>query len=225
MKISIIVPVYNEEKTLEQVIQAVKAIPINKEIIVVDDGSQDKTPEILKQIQSQVDHICFHKVNKGKGAAIRTGIQVATGDYILIQDADLEYDPEDYSKLLRPIQKKWGSVVYGSRFTGEHRNMLFYHWIGNRFLTLITNILFNSTLSDMETGYKLIRTDILKKMKLRANRFGFEPEVTAKILKQGIRIYEVPISYAGREFEEGKKIHWYDGITAVALLFWFRFFD
>ena len=224
-KISIIVPVYNEEKTLEQVIQSVKAIPIDKEIIVVDDGSRDKTPEILKSMEKQVDVICYHAVNQGKGAAIRTGIQKATGEYILIQDADLEYDPEDYPKLLHPIERKKAIVVYGSRFTGEHRNMLFYHWIGNRFLTLMTNILYNSTLSDMETGYKLIQTDLIKKMKLRSNRFGFEPEITAKILKQGIRIYEVPISYAGREFDEGKKIHWYDGITALALLIWFRFFD
>ncbi len=220
-----IVPVYNEEKTLRQIIELVKAVPLDKEIVIVDDGSTDGTRDILKTLSGEVDQILYHEVNKGKGAAIRTGIQAATGEYILIQDADLEYDPEDYLKLLRPIQKGWATVVYGSRFTGEHRNMLFYHWIGNRFLTLITNILYNSTLSDMETCYKIIKADLLKGMKLRCDRFGFEPEVTSKILKQGIRIYEVPISYAGREFDEGKKIHWYDGINALAILIWYRFFN
>jgi len=221
----VIVPVYNEEKTLRQIIELVKAVPLDKEIVIVDDGSTDGTRDILKTLSGEVDQILYHEVNKGKGAAIRTGIQAATGEYILIQDADLEYDPEDYLKLLRPIQKGWATVVYGSRFTGEHRNMLFYHWIGNRFLTLITNILYNSTLSDMETCYKIIKADLLKGMKLRCDRFGFEPEVTSKILKQGIRIYEVPISYAGREFDEGKKIHWYDGINALAILIWYRFFN
>lgn len=226
MKISVIVPVYNEAKTIREIIESVRKVPLDKEIIIIDDGSTDATRDILKnELAGKVNQILFHETNKGKGAAIRTGIQAATGEYIIIQDADLEYDPEDYLKLLRPVEKGWATVVYGSRFTGEHRNMLFYHWIGNRFLTLITNILYNSTLSDMETCYKLIKTDLIKGMPLRCNRFGFEPEVTAKILKKGIRIYEVPISYAGREFDEGKKIHWYDGINALAILIWFRFFN
>jgi glycosyltransferase involved in cell wall biosynthesis len=225
MKISIIIPVYNEKNTVGELIKRVKAVPLEKEIIIVDDGSTDTTRQILERLRNQVDKILYHDGNQGKGAAIRTGIKEATGEYILIQDADLEYDPEDYFKLLRPIQKGWAEVVYGSRFTGEHRNMLFHHWLGNRFLTLTTNILYNTTLSDMETCYKLIKTDIIKPMRLKADRFGFEPEITAKILKQKIRIYEVPISYAGREFHEGKKIHWTDGVNALGILIWYRFFD
>ena len=225
MKISIIIPVYNEKNTVEQLIQLVNKVPLDKEIIIVDDGSSDGTREILDSLKSQVDKILHHDVNKGKGAAIRTGLEAVTGDYVLIQDADLEYDPEDYHKLLRPVQKGWAEVVYGSRFTGEHRDMLFHHWVGNRFLTLVTNILYNTTLSDMETCYKLIKTDIIKSLKLRSDRFGFEPEVSAKILKKHIRIYEVPISYAGREFHEGKKIRWTDGISALWILIWYRFFN
>lgn len=225
MKISIIIPVYNEQNTVEKLVQMVKNVPLEKEIIVVNDGSSDDTRQILDKLQPGVDQILHHETNQGKGAAIRTGLNTATGDYILIQDADLEYDPEDYLKLLRPIEKGWAQVVYGSRFTGEHRNMLFHHWVGNRFLTLVTNILYNTTLSDMETCYKLIKTDILKSIKLRSNRFGFEPEVTAKILRRKIRIYEVPVSYAGREFHEGKKIRWTDGLTALGLLLWCRLFD
>lgn len=228
MKLSIIVPVYNERNTIAKILELVKKVNIEnieKEIIVVDDGSDDGTREILKSLQSEVAHILFHNQNLGKGAAIRTGLSKVTGDYVLIQDADLEYDPEDYIKLLRPVLKGWAEVVYGSRFTGEHRNIFFFHWLGNRFLTFVTNFLYNTTLSDMETGYKLFKTEIIKSLPLRCNRFAFEPEVTAKILKRGIRIYEVPISYVGREYSEGKKIRWTDGIIALICLLWFRFFD
>jgi glycosyltransferase involved in cell wall biosynthesis len=164
-----------------------------------------------------------HGVNRGKGAAIRTGLENPTGDVVLVQDADLEYDPEDWPKLLAPILKGRARVVYGSRFTGERRNMLFLHWVGNRFLSLVTNVLYNSTLSDMETCYKLFQRDVLDGVQLRANRFEFEPEFTAKVLRRGIRIYEVPISYAGREPHEGKKITWRDGISALWTLVKYRF--
>jgi glycosyltransferase involved in cell wall biosynthesis len=190
---------------------------------MVDDGSDDGTRDVLTQLQDSTVRVVKHPVNRGKGAAIRTGLGHATGDVVLVQDADLEYDPEDWPILLAPVLKGRARVVYGSRFTGERRNMFFLHWAGNRFLSLVTNMLYNSTLSDMETCYKLFERDVLDGIQLRAERFDFEPEFTAKILRSGIRIYEVPISYAGREVDEGKKITWRDGVTALWTLVKYRF--
>jgi len=224
MKLSIIIPVYNEKNTLLELIKRVEEIDIDKEILLVEDASTDGTREVCQQLNGSV-RVLYHDKNKGKGAAIRTGLKEATGDYVLIQDADLEYDPEDYLKLLRPIEKGKAEVVYGSRFTGEHRNMFFLHWMGNKFLSLVTNLLYNSTISDMETCYKLVKRDIIQSLNLKCNRFDFEPEVTAKILKRKIRIYEVPISYCGREFQEGKKITWRDGVVALWVLIKYRFVD
>jgi len=226
MKLSIIIPTFNEAVTLSQIIQRVKNQSfknISKEIIVIDDGSTDATKKILSR-QTGIKKITLFK-NQGKGAAIRAGIKQAVGDYVLIQDADLEYDPTDIQSLLDPVLNKKAEVIYGSRFLGPHKNMLFWHLKGNQFLSLVTNFLYNTTLSDMEVGYKLIPKKLLDSITLKENRFGFEPEITAKILKQGIRIYEVPISYSGREFSEGKKITWVDGLIAFFLLFKYRFFD
>lgn len=226
MKLSIIIPVYNEKKTIREILEKVRSVDIgdiDKEIIVVDDFSTDGSREVLKEEKGI--KVFFHERNLGKGASIKTGLSHITGDFVLIQDADLEYDPEDYTKLLNPIIRGKADVVYGSRFTGERRNMLFFHWVGNRFLTLVTNILYNTTLSDMETCYKLFRADAVKGVKIRSNRFNFEPEITARVLKKGIRIYEVPISYAGREFDEGKKITWRDGLSALWTLVKYRFVD
>jgi glycosyltransferase involved in cell wall biosynthesis len=214
MKLSIIIPVYNESKTIGEIIRQVKAVKgFDKEIIVVNDGSTDKTSKVIKDIRDI--KVINHQKNQGKGSAIRTGIAKAGGDYLLVQDADLEYDPQDISTMLTPIRRGKAEVVYGSRFTGQRRNMFFWHWIGNQFLTLITNILYNTTLSDMETCYKLMPTKLAKSLNLKARHFEFEPEVTAKILKKGIRIWEVPISYAGREYHEGKKISAKDAIPAL----------
>ncbi|MBL7150660.1 glycosyltransferase family 2 protein [Candidatus Microgenomates bacterium] len=223
MKLSIIIPTYNEAQTIKEILRQVKAVrlPWQKEIIVVDDSSTDQTPQILKKITDI--KLIRHSYNKGKGSAIRTGIKQATGDYIIIQDADLEYDPREYKLLIKPIIDGKAKVVYGSRFTGQRRNMFFWHWVGNKFLTLVTNVLYNTTLSDMETCYKLIPRQLLISLKIKAKRFEFEPEVTAKILKQGIRIWEIPISYAGREFDEGKKISWKDGFPAFWTLIKYRF--
>lgn len=224
MKLSIIIPSFNEAATLPSAIARVKKVNLGntaKEIIVVDDGSTDGTKEKLKKITGIIK-VKLSK-NQGKGAAIRVGLQKATGDYVLIQDADLEYDPEDIPDLLTPVLNGQAKVVYGSRFTGPHRNMLFWHLMGNKLLSFVTNLLFNTTISDMEVGYKLIPTKLLKSLNLESNRFGFEPEVTCKLLNQGLRIYEVPISYSGREFEEGKKITWRDGVQALWLVIKFRF--
>jgi glycosyltransferase involved in cell wall biosynthesis len=226
-KLSVIVPVFNERNTVAEIVRRMRSVdlPVEREIVVVDDGSDDGTRAVLTQLADSTVRIVKHGVNRGKGAAIRTGLENSTGDVVLVQDADLEYDPEDWPKLLAPILKGRARVVYGSRFTGERRNMLFLHWVGNRFLSLVTNVLYNSTLSDMETCYKLFRREVLDGVQLRANRFDFEPEFTAKVLRRGIRIYEVPISYAGRELDEGKKITWRDGISALWTLVKYRFVD
>ena len=228
-KLSVIVPVYNERNTVVEVVRRMRAVElpdgIEREIIVIDDGSRDGTRDVLRQLGDSTVRIVMHEGNRGKGAAVRTGLALATGDYVLIQDADLEYDPDDWPRLIAPVTRGRARVVYGSRFTGERRNMLLLHWIGNRLLSLVTNILFNSTLSDMETCYKLVDRKLLLDLGLRSDHFDIEPEITAKILKRKIRIYEVPISYMGREFDEGKKITWRDGFAALWTLVKFRFGD
>jgi glycosyltransferase involved in cell wall biosynthesis len=219
--------VYNERNTLVEVLRRMRAVElpdgVEREIIVVDDGSDDGTRDVLKQLGDSTVRVVLHDVNRGKGAALRTGFAHATGEYVLVQDADLEYDPEDWPKLLNPVLRGRARVVYGSRFSGERRNMLLLHWIGNRFLSMTTNVLYNTTLSDMETCYKLLDRELVEEMKLRSDRFDIEPEITAKVLKRGIRIYEVPISYLGREFDEGKKITWRDGFSALFALIKYRF--
>lgn len=226
IKLSVIIPVFNEKKTISQVLSQVSKTKLVYEIIVVDDGSTDGTTKILKNYKSSKRiKIVFKENNLGKGAAIKSGIKYLTGDYLIVQDADLEYDPKDFKKLINPVLEGKALVVYGSRFTGEHRNLFFWHMLANKTLTLLTNILYDTTLSDMETCYKLIPVDLIKKIKLKSNCFAFEPEITAKILKQGIRIYEVPISYAGREYRDGKKITFWDGAIAFWALFKYRFFD
>jgi glycosyltransferase involved in cell wall biosynthesis len=223
--LSVIVPVYNEEATVAEIVRRVQAVevPLRVDVIVVDDGSDDGTDKVLASLGGNAVLVITHEVNQGKGAAIRTGLTHATGDLVLIQDADLEYDPEDWPVLLDPVLRHRASVVYGSRFTGERKNMLPLHWIGNRFLSLVTNILYRSTLSDMETCYKLFDRRAIEGLTIVSNRFDFEPEITAKVLRRGFRIYEVPISYAGREPDEGKKITWRDGFGAVWALVRFRF--
>ena len=226
MKLSIIVPVFNERNTIQEILRRIRSVDlgeIKKEIIVVDDGSTDGTGDILKLEEDMTCRVVRHGENAGKGAAVRTALPHATGDYVIIQDADLEYDPDDYRVLLAPILKKKAEVVYGSRFTGEHRDMLFWHMLGNKFLSFVTNVLYNTTLSDMETCYKMFTRGSLEGITIKSNRFDFEPEVTAKILKKKIRIYEVPISYAGREYHEGKKIRWFDGVIALWALTKYRF--
>jgi glycosyltransferase involved in cell wall biosynthesis len=228
-KLSVVVPVYNERNTLVEIVRRMRAVElpdgIEREIIVVDDGSSDGTRDVLRQLGDSTVRVVMHERNKGKGAAVRTGFAHANGDYVLVQDADLEYDPEDWPRLIAPVMAGKARVVYGSRFTGERRNMLFLHWVGNRFLSLVTNVLYNTTLSDMETCYKLVERSLIEPLRLRADQFDIEPEITAKLLKRGIRIYEVPISYTGREFDEGKKITWRDGFAALVTLVKFRFRD
>jgi len=223
--LSIIVPVFNEHNTVAEIIRRMRAVelPLDREIIVVDDGSSDGTEKVLPTLEDSTVRVIRHTGNRGKGAAIRTGMESARGDLVLIQDADLEYDPEDWPKLLAPVLRGKARVVYGSRFTGEHTNLMYLHWIGNKFLSLVTNVLYNTTLSDMETCYKLFDRQVLEGITIRAQRFEFEPEITAKVLRKGYRIYEVPISYAGREFHEGKKITWRDGFGALATLIRYRF--
>ena len=223
--LSVLVPVYNERSTIGEVIRRIRSVdvPLEVEIVVVNDGSSDGTDKVLSTLEDSTVRVFNHVQNQGKGAALRTGLESATGDLIIIQDADLEYDPEDWIKLLDPIMKHKAFVVYGSRFTGERKNMLLLHWIGNRFLSLLTNVLYATTLSDMETCYKCFDRRVIEPVHIVSNRFDFEPEITAKVLRQGFRIYEVPISYAGREFDEGKKITWRDGFAALKALVKFRF--
>ena len=226
MKLSIVIPVYNERETLPKTLARVQATPFDKEIILVDDGSTDGTRAWLETLREPGIVVVLQPHNQGKGAALRTGFQHATGDVVLIQDADLEYDPADYPRLLQPILDDKADVVFGSRFGGEsHRVLFFWHFVGNRFLTTLSNMFTNLNLSDMETGYKVFRTGIVKRLRLRSNRFGFEPEVTAKVARLGCRIYEVSISYHGRSYEEGKKITWKDGFAAIGCILRYRFFD
>jgi glycosyltransferase involved in cell wall biosynthesis len=236
VKLSVLVPVYNEERTLEEVVRRVCAVHVPKEIILVDDGSKDRSREILTRLKEQNERandslnqikVFLQPENQGKGAAIKTAISHVTGDVVIVQDADLEYDPKDYPSLLEPIQDGSADVVYGTRFAGggAHRVLFFWHSLGNRTLTLLSNMLTNLNLSDMEVGYKVFRAEVLKGIELKSHRFGFEPEITMKLAKKRCRFYEVPISYHGRTYEEGKKITWKDGIAALYYMIRFRFAD
>lgn len=221
LKLSVVIPVYNEKETILGIIRRVKEEPTDKEIIIIDDCSTDGTRDVLKGINDDSVKVYFHEKNQGKGAALRTGFGKASGDIVVIQDADLEYDPQEYPKLIKPILDGKADVVYGSRFSGgePHRVVFFWHMMGNRFLTFLSNILTNLTLTDMETCYKAFRSDVLKEIVIEENRFGFEPEITAKVAKLGVRIYEVGISYSGRSYGEGKKIGWKDGFSAIRCIF------
>jgi glycosyltransferase involved in cell wall biosynthesis len=226
MKLSIVVPVFNEAGTLPEVLRQVRAAPFDKEILVIDDGSSDNTWEVLQSLQDGDLRLFRHEVNRGKGAALQTGFEHVTGDVVIVQDADLEYDPRDYPKLIRPIEEGKADVVFGSRFIGEpHRVLFFWHYVGNKLLTTLSNMFTNLNLTDMETGYKAFRSEVLQGLRLRAERFGFEPEFTAKVARKKYRIYETAISYSGRGYEEGKKITWRDWVAAVWYIIRFRFFD
>lgn len=236
--LSVVMPVYNEMATIHEILKRVQAVPLPKEIILVDDGSKDGTRDVLKQISerglpSSAPHhhpckvkVILNETNQGKGSCIRIGVEHATGDLLLVQDADLEYNPAEYPRLLEPILSGDADVVFGSRFRGERQRIhLFWHYVGNNILTTFSNMCSNLNLSDMETCYKVFRTDIIKKIPLRSKRFGFEPEITAKVAKLRCRVYEVPISYSGRSYEEGKKINWKDGVSAVWTIFKYWLID
>jgi glycosyltransferase involved in cell wall biosynthesis len=226
MKLTVIVPVYNEERTLEAVVRAVAAVPVEAEIVVVDDASVDRTPQILRAREAEGLVRAFRQPrNQGKGAAVRRGIAEARGEICVIQDADLEYLPTDFPELIRPILECGADAVYGSRFLGPHRVFLHWHYMANRMLTWLTNVLYDTMLTDMETGYKAVRTEVLREMNLRSNTFDIEPEITAKLFKRRRKVFEVPVTYNGRTYAEGKKIRAKDGFLAVAALFRFRFSD
>ena len=224
--LSVIMPVYNEEGTIEEIVSRVLAVPLPIELIVVDDGSTDETRALLSKLaEGRQFKVLLQDENRGKGAAVRKGFAEASGDIFIIQDADLEYSPEEYPELIDLIVRGKADAVYGSRFLGRHRAFLFTHYLGNRFLTLVTNVLYNTILTDMETCFKAIRADRVRQMTLRSNRFGIEPEITAKLFKMGCRVYEVPITYEGRGYEEGKKISWKDGLEALWVLLKYRVVD
>jgi glycosyltransferase involved in cell wall biosynthesis len=226
VKVSVVMPVYNEVATIRAIVERVLALPLDAELIVVDDGSTDGTREALGEMRDPRLRVHLQARNMGKGAALRAGFQQAAGDVIVVQDADLEYNPEEYPDLLKPIADGHADVVYGSRFlAGPHRVHLFWHYVGNRFLTLLSNMLSNINLTDMETCYKVFRRQVLDGLALRSDRFGFEPEFTMKVARRGWRIYEVPISYHGRDYAQGKKINWKDGISAIWSIVKYRFVD
>jgi glycosyltransferase involved in cell wall biosynthesis len=227
MKLSVVIPVYNERNTILEVLERVRSVDLPTELIVVDDCSTDGTREILESLPSSDDlKIILKRKNFGKGAALRTGFAAVSGDIVVIQDADLEYDPAEYATLIQPILQNKADVVFGSRFLGgPHRVLLFWHSVGNRVLTTLSNMFTDLNLTDMETCYKVFRREVLNKITLRENRFGFEPEFTAKISKARCRIYEVPISYSGRDYSEGKKIGWKDGVAAIFFILKYRFFN
>lgn len=229
-KLSIVIPIYNEAEHLEEILRQIEAVEIGmeKELILVDDCSTDGTREILKKLEESTENttkIFYHEVNRGKGATVRTGFEHITGEITLVQDADLEYDPNDYPKLLKPILENTADVVYGSRFMEGRQEGLLRSYLANRFLTFLANIVNGTNLTDMETCYKVIKTDILKAISLSSDRFGFEPEITAKLAKRKCKIIDVPISYRGRDYDEGKTVSWKDGIAAVIHIFRFRFFS
>jgi len=221
--LSVVMPVFNERTTVEAIIRRVLAVPLRIELIVVDDGSTDGSSEILDELRKTLNFELLRQSNGGKGAALRRGFTVVTGDLVVMQDADLEYSPEEYPDLIDLIRTGHADVVFGSRFLGRHRVFLFTHYLGNRIVTLATNVLYNTMLTDMETCYKAMRVDVLRSMTLRSNGFGIEPEMTAKIFKRGYRVYEVPITYAGRGYDEGKKITWVSGLIALWVLLKYRF--
>jgi glycosyltransferase involved in cell wall biosynthesis len=222
--LSVVMPCYNERGTIEEIIRRVVAVPIRTQLIVVDDGSKDGTRDILTELAKEIPFtLIFQPQNAGKGAALRRGFEAVTGDLVVIQDADLEYSPEEFPELIELICEGRADVVYGSRFLGRHRVFMFTHYIGNRIVTLLTNVLYNTMLTDMETCYKVMRTEVLRSFRLESDGFGIEPEMTAKIFKRGYRVYEVPITYDGRGYDEGKKITWRDGIVALWVLLKYRF--
>jgi len=220
--LSVVMPVFNERTTVETIIRRVLAVPLRLELVVVDDGSTDGSGEILDRLHKTLNFNLLRQPNAGKGAALRRGFAAVTGDIVVIQDADLEYSPEEYPDLIDLICKGHADVVYGSRFLGRHRVFLFTHYLGNRIVTMATNVLYNTMLTDMETCYKVMRTDVLRSFALESNGFGIEPELTAKIFKRGYRVYEIPITYAGRGYDEGKKITWVAGLVALWVLLRYR---
>jgi glycosyltransferase involved in cell wall biosynthesis len=228
MKVSFLVPVYNEERTLEEVVRRVESLPLDKQIVVVDDGSTDGTPAVLTRLEEELDNlVAVRQPNRGKGAAVRRALVEADGDVVVIQDADMEYDPAEVPALIEPIEQGVADVVYGSRLSGgrPQRAYLFWHLVGNRFLSVVTGVLFNTTLSDMETGYKAFRADVFRSLDLREDDFGIEPEITGRLCRRkDLRIYELPIAYYGRTYAEGKKITWRDGFKALRVLVRVRLF-